>query len=148
MATRLAFAIATGLALGGCCHNIGSYVPPSNAHAEFGPLSKPLHVKRAISRHISNTAAASKAISQSGDKLSNPDPDSKEWHDAPDAINSAADDGLKQKLVICRGCEQPAPDDPSSSIWPTRGAEGYLSIQRTLRSLSLPVETSSSSGLR
>jgi hypothetical protein len=148
MAARLAFAIATGLALGGCCHNIGSYVPPSNAHAEFGPLSKPLHVKRAISRPTRNTAVTSEAISPGEDELSKLDPGSKESNAALDAINRAADDKLRKKIVICQGCEQPAPDSPSSSIWPTRAAEGYLSMQRTLRSLSLPVETSSSSGLR
>jgi hypothetical protein len=148
MARRLALAIAAALALGGCCHDFGSHVPISNAHAEFGLVSKLHHVKRARLRHISNTTVTSKAIPRGIAELSKSDPDSKEA--APDTIDSVADDELRQKLIICRGCtEQPAPEDLSGSIWPTpRLAERYMSIQRTLRSLSLPVESSSSSGLR
>jgi hypothetical protein len=132
---RLAFAIAAGLALGGCCHNNGSYVPTSNARAEFGPLPKPHPVKRARSRPTSNTTVSSKDTSPGEEEFSKLDPE-------------AADDRLRKKLVICRGCAEPAPDDQVSAIWPTRAAEGYLSIQKTLRSLSLPVEVTSSGGLR
>jgi hypothetical protein len=82
------------------------------------------------------------------DELSNLDPGSKEWLAALDAINRAADDELRKKLVICRGCTQTAPDDQLSSIWPTRAAQGYLEIQKTLRSLHLPVEFTPSSGLQ
>jgi hypothetical protein len=144
MARRLAFAIAAGLALSGCCHDIGSYVPPSNAQAKFSPLPKPHQVRHAKSQHTSNAAVASNAISPSEDVLSKLAPDSKEWHYALDDINRAADDELRKKLVICRGCAEPAADDQSGSIWPPRPAEGYLSIQKTLRSLSLPVEPTSS----
>jgi hypothetical protein len=140
MTRRLAFAIAAGLALGGCCHDIGAHVPASNARAEFGPLPKLSHLKRVRSRHTGNTAVSS--ISPSEDKLSRLD--SKEWSAAED---QAADDELRKKLVICRGCEQPATEDQVSVVWPTRAAEGYLSIQRTLRSLSLP-EANSSGGSR
>jgi len=91
----------------------------------------------------------SKAVSPSEDELSKLEPDSKEWHADQDAIDRAADDELRQKLVICRGCTQPTPDDLSGSIWPTsRAAERYLSIQRTLRSLSSPLESASSGGLQ
>lgn|ERR1700722_5236447 len=133
--TRLAFAIAAGLALGGCCHDTGSYVPPSNARAEFGTLPKSHHVKRARSRRTRNLAVSSKDTSPSEEELSKLDPE-------------AADDELRKKLVICRGCAEPAPDGQVSAIWPTRAAEGYLSIQKTLKSLSLPVEVTSSGGLR
>jgi hypothetical protein len=137
MARRLAFAIAVGLALGGCCHDIGAHLPPSNARAEFGILSNPSHVKRVRSRHTGNTAASS--IPPSEDQLSKLD--SKEWSADQEQI---ADDELRKKLVICRGCEQPATEDQVSAVWPTRAAEGYLSIQKTLRSLSLPEATLSS----
>ncbi len=147
MARRLAFAIAAGLALGGCCHDMGSYVPPSNAQAKFVPLPKPHHLKRARPRHTANTEVTSNAIPPSEDELSKLDPVSKERRAALDAINGAADDELRKKLVICRGCMQPAPDDQLSSIWPSRAPQGYLAIQKTLRSLSLPVESTSSGGL-
>ena len=142
MARRLAFTIAAGLALSGCCHEMGSYVPPSNELAKFASHPKPHHAKRTKPRHASNLEVTS--------NVSPPDEngDPKLDTDAIDAINRAADDELKKKLVICRGCAQPAPNGQLNSIWPTRAAEGYLSIQKTLRSLSLPVEVSSSGGLR
>jgi hypothetical protein len=147
MARRLAFAIAAGLALGGCCHDMGSYVPPSNAQAKFVLLPKPHHMKRARPRHTANTEVTSNANPPSENELSKLAPDSKEQLADLDAIDRAADDELRKKLVICRGCTQPAPDGQLSSIWPTRAAQGYLAIQKTLRSLSLPVESTSSRGL-
>ena len=148
MGRRLAFAVALGLALGGCCHDMGSYVPPSNAQTRFVLLSKPYHVKRARPRHTDTKELTSNATPLSEVEFSKLDPNSKERYADLDAINRAADDELRKKLVICRGCTQPAPNDQLSSIWPTRAAQGYLSIQRTLRSLSLPVESTSSSGLQ
>ena len=144
---RLAFAIAAGLALGGCCHDIGGHVPSPQVRAEFGPATKPNHVKRARSRPARNTAMSARDISRSEDALSKLDPNSEEWQSTLDAINRAADDELRKKLIICRGCEPPTVDDQVGAIWPTRAAEGYLSIQKTLRSLSFP-EATSSSGLR
>jgi hypothetical protein len=146
MARRLACAIAAAIALSGCCHDIGSYVPPSNAQAKFAPLPKFHHVKR--SKPISNTTLTSNAIPPSGDELSNLDHGSTEWYAALDAINRAADDELRKKLVICRGCEQPVADIQLSSTWPTRAADGFLSIQKTLRTLSLPANSTSSSGTK
>jgi hypothetical protein len=105
-------------------------------------------VKRTRPRHTSNTAGTSNAISPSEDELSKLSPDSKEWNAALDAINRAADDELRKKLVICIGCAPPAPDDQLSSIWPTRADAGYLSTQKILRSLFLPVESNSSGGLQ
>jgi hypothetical protein len=144
MVRRLAYAIAAGLALSGCCHDIGSYVPTSNAQAKFAPLPNSHHVKR--SKPTTNTMLTSDAIPPSEDELSKLDHGSTEWYAALDAINRAADDELRKKLVICRGCAQPATDVQLSSIWPTRAAEGYLSIQKTLRTLSLPANSTSSSG--
>jgi hypothetical protein len=140
MAKRLIYAIVGGLALSGCCHDMGSYLPPSHTQAEFASLPKPRHVKRAKPQHASNTVLTSSVVHPSDDEFFKLDLDSME------AINRAADDELKTKLVICRGCEQPAPDGQLNSIWPTRAAEGYLSIQRTLGTLSLPVNPTSSNG--
>ena len=147
MARRLAFAFAAALALGGCCHDIRAYVPPSNALAEFGPIPKPSHVKRIRSRHPRKTTLSSYDASPREHELSKLEPHSKEWDSAVDAINQAADDELRKKLVICRGCEQPVAEDQLSAVWPTRAAEGYLSLQRTIRSLSLP-EAAPSGGLQ
>jgi hypothetical protein len=142
MARGLAFTIVAALALGGCCHDIGSYVPPSNAQAKFAPRPKPHYAKRTKPRRASTLEVTSTVIppnENGGPKLDT---------DAIDAINRVADDELKKKLVICRGCTQPAPDGQLNSIWPTRAAEGYLSIQKTLGTLSLPVNSNSSNGLQ
>src|ERR1700733_9748583 len=141
MARRLAVAIAAGLALSGCCHEMGSYVPPSSELAKFAH-SKPHHAKRTKPRHASNLEVTSNVSPP--DENGHPKLDA----DAIDAINRAADDELKKKLGICRGCAQPAPNGQLNSIWPTRAAEGYLSIQKTLRTLSLPVNSTSSNGLQ
>lgn len=138
MAGRLAFAFAAGLALGGCCHDFRAYVPPSSARAEFGPIRNSGHVKRTRSRHASNTAASSHYTSLSEHEFSRRETQSRERDSALDAVNQADDDDLRKKLVICRGCEQPATEDEVSAVWPTRAADSYVSLQKTLRSLSLP----------
>jgi hypothetical protein len=127
---------------------MGSYVPPSNAQTRFVRLPKPHHVKRARPRHTDTKNVTSNDTPLSEVELSKLDPNSKERYADLDAINRAADEELRKKLVICRGCTQPEPDDQLSSIWPTRAAQGYLTIQKTLRSLSLPAESTSSSGLQ
>lgn len=121
MDRRLAFVIAAGLALSGCClDGSGCYVqPPNNALANwdgFGPLPKRNHVKRLKVRKTSLAVAAPKDSSPSEDELSKLKPYSKEWIGVLNAINRAADDELKRKLVICRGCMPPAPDDRTGSI--------------------------------
>jgi hypothetical protein len=140
MARRLAFTIAAGLALSGCCHDMGSYVPPSNELAKFASHPKPHHAKPTKPRHASNLEVTSNISRPNENGVPKLDTD------AIDAINRAADDQLKKKQVICRGCAQQAPDGQSNSIWPTRAADGYLSIQKTLRTLSLPVNSTSSNG--
>jgi hypothetical protein len=147
MTRRLAFAIAAGLSLGGCCHDgLGYFASRSSTLAEFGPAPKPHHVKRAKAQNSSNPAVtSSKNISPSEDELSKLKPYSREWHAALDAINRAADDELKRKLVICRGCT--APDDQTGSLGPKRAAGGYLSPDEASRAVSLPLESTSSGGL-
>ena len=152
MGRRLAFVVAAGLALSGCCPDgVECSIPRStNARAKLdalGPLPKPKQVKRAKARNTSKTALTSKDHSPSDDELSKLKPYSKEWHAALDAIERAADDELKRKLVICRGCMSPEPDDQTGSIAPKRAAEGYLSLE-TSRSVSLPLTPPSSDGLR
>jgi hypothetical protein len=126
MTRGLVVALAAGLALGGCCHDIGSHVPHSSAQAQFHPASKPHQLKRSKPRIAVDSTVTPTDIFQSEDELS-----------------QSAIDALRKKLVICRGCEDPAPNDVVSAVWPTRAAEGYLSLQKTLRSLSLPEATSS-----
>lgn len=147
MARRLAFAIAAGLALGGCSHDgFGYSVPRSAALPEFAHQ----HVKLAKARNTSNTAVSSKEtaedVSPREDELSKLKPYSREWHAALDAINRAADDELKKKLIICRGCA--APEDQTGSLGQKRRAGGYLSPDEASRAVSFPVEATSSGGLR
>ena len=142
MARGLAFTIAAALALGGCCHDMGSYVSPSNEPAKFASHPKPHHAKRTKPRYATSLEVTSSAIPPSENGAAKLDTD------AIDVINRAADDELRKKLIICRGCARAAPDGYVSSIWPTRAAEGFLSIQKTLRSLSSPVESTSSNGLQ
>lgn len=106
MARRLAVAIAAGLFLGGCCHDgLGYSAWHSSTLAEFGPAPKPLHVKRAKARNPSKPVMTSSEDSSASD--------------------DSADEELRRKLVICRGCEQPGLDDQANSIWPKRPADGY-----------------------
>jgi hypothetical protein len=137
MARRLAFTIAAGLALSGCCHDMGSYIPPSSELAKFAFHPKPHHARRTKPRHASNLEVTN-VVPPGENEVSNL------GTDAIDAINRAADDELRKKLIICRGCAAAAEDGHISSIWPTRAAEGFLSIEKTLRSLSSP----SSNGLQ
>jgi hypothetical protein len=145
MSRRLGFVIAAGLAVGGCCHDgFGYYVPRSNA--EFGAFPKSHYAKQAKARSHSNPVVVSEDPGEN--ELSKLRPYSKEWHDALDAINRAADEELKRKLVICRGCTPPAPNDQTGSLGPKRAAGGYLSLDEASKPLSLPHESTSSSGLR
>ena len=157
MNRRLLFVIAVGSALSGCCFDgSGCYVhnvqPPATALASWdwlGPLPKRNTVKKLAKRlpKTSVAVAASKDNSLSEDELSKLKPYSKEWHAVLDAINRADDDELKRKLVICRGCMSPEPNDQTGSIGPKRAAEGYLSLEAS-RSVSLPLMPPSGDGLR
>ena len=118
MSRRLLFVIAAGLALSGCAES-GRYTqPPTTALANwdgFGPLPKHNHVKRLKARKTSD-AVASKDSSPTEDELSKLKPYSQEWTAVLEGINRAADDKLRRKLIICRGCMPPETGDQTSSI--------------------------------
>jgi len=153
MNRRLVFVIVAGLALSGCClDGSGCYVqPPTTApvayREELGALPKRNKVKRAKQAPTTIAAVASEDKSPSEEELSKLKPYSKEWTAVLDAINRAEDAKLKKKLVICRDCIPPEPDDQTGSIGPKRAAEGYLSLEAS-RSVSLPLMSPSSYGLR
>jgi hypothetical protein len=119
MSTRLVFVIAAGLALSGCCIGSGCYVrPPTSALTRWdglGALPKRNNVKRVKVRKTSE-AVAPEEDSPSEEELAKLRPYSKEWGAVRDAINRAADAKLKKKLIICRGCIPPEPDDQTGSI--------------------------------
>jgi hypothetical protein len=127
MARWLVVAFVAGLALGGCCHDIAGHVPHPSVQAQVHPAAKPHHLKRLKPRIAVDSTVAPIATPPSEDELS------------PSAVEA-----LSKKLLICRGCEDPAPNDVVGAVWPTHAAEGYLSLQKTLRSLALPEATSSS----
>jgi hypothetical protein len=76
----------------------------------FVPVSKRHLVKQASVRKT-NEALASDDTSPNEEDLAKLRPYSKEWGAALDAMNRAADAKLKRKLIICRGCMPPEPDD-------------------------------------
>jgi hypothetical protein len=126
MSKRLIFVIAAGLSLGGCCLGTGCYVQPAtNARLSwygYGPfpdrfaaVSKRHPVKRANVRKT-NEALASDDGSPNEEDLAKLRPYSKEWGAALEAMNRAADARLRRKLIICRGCMPPEPDDQTGSI--------------------------------
>jgi hypothetical protein len=125
---RLVFVIAAALALSGCCLEGGCYIqPPTNLLKSWdglGPIPKRI-VKRAKVRKTSETATLEDK-SPSEEELPKLRPYSKEWSAVFNAINSAADAKLKKKLIICRGCMPPEPNDLTSSI----GAGGYLPFRQ------------------
>jgi hypothetical protein len=133
MSRPLVFVIAAGLALSGCCLGSGCYIqPPTNALTSWdglGPLPKRNNVKRAKVRKTSEPAA-SEDNSPSEEELAKLRPYSKEWGAVRDAIDRAADAKLKKKLIICRDCMPPEPDDQTGSIAPKRAAGDYLSFRQ------------------
>jgi hypothetical protein len=158
MTGRLIFVIAAGLALCGCCFDgSGCYVPYVRPSATalaswdgFGPLPRRNTAKKRAKK-IPNTSVAAAAPEDqsfpSEKELTKLRPYSREWGAALDAINRAYDDRLKRKLIICRDCMPPEPDDRTGSIGPERAAEGYLSLEAS-RSVSLPLLSPSSDGPR
>jgi len=158
MNRHLFFVVAAGLALGGCCFDgSGCYVrtvqPPAIALASWdglGPLPRRSTVKKRA-RKIPNTSVAVAAPEDKSlpgeEELARLKPYSREWGAALDAINRAYDEKLRRKLIICRDCMAPEPDDRTGSIGPKRAAEGYLSLEAS-RSVSLPLMSPSGNGLR
>jgi hypothetical protein len=134
MSRRWVFVIAAGLVLSGCCLGSGCYIqPPTNALTSWDglvPLPKRNKVKRAKVRKTSDEAVASEDNSPSEEELAKLRPYSKEWGAVRDAIDRAADAKLKKKLIICRDCMPPEPEDQAGSIAPQRAAGGYLSFRQ------------------
>jgi hypothetical protein len=121
MSGRLAFVIAAGSALGGCCMGSGCYIQPQtyvltswDGHASLPKRNnvKPVKVRK------TSEALASEDESPSEEELAKLRPYSKEWGAALDAMNRAADAKLKKQMIICRGCMPPEQDDQTGSIAP------------------------------
>jgi hypothetical protein len=121
MSRRLVFVFAAGLSLGGCCLGITCNIPPpTGVYASWDglgpdPRRLPARVIRAKLQVPSQVAAAGES-SPSEAELAALKPYSKEWTAAFNAINRAADDELKRKLVICQGCLPPEPDDRTGTV--------------------------------
>jgi hypothetical protein len=120
MSGQLAFVIAAGLALSGCCldGNICNIPPSTGALTSWdglGPLYKRHHANLMKVRKTIDTAAP-EDDSPSEEDLAKLRPYSKEWGATLDAMNRAADAKLKKKLIICRNCMPPEPDDQTGSI--------------------------------
>ena len=129
MARRLVIALSAGLSLGGCCHDgFGYSVSHSSTLAQFHAIPKPHHLKRSKPRNAINSTATSKDVPASEDELS-----------------QSASDELSKKLVICRGCEDPTPNDQANSIWP-KSAAGNLTVGQVSR--LFPAQTTVGGGLR
>jgi hypothetical protein len=118
MSRRLLFVIVAGLALSGCAGS-GRYIqPPTIALANWdglGRLPKRNHVKPVRVRKTSDDVV-SRDSSPGEDELSRLKPYSQEWTAVLDGINRAAEDKLRRKLIICRGCMPSETDDQTSSI--------------------------------
>ena len=110
MSRRLLFVIVAGLALRGCAESARS----DRRSGKLGWARSP-DVKRLKARKTSD-AVASKDSSPTEDELSKLKPYSQEWTAVLDGINRAADDKLRRKLIICRGCMPPETDDQTGSM--------------------------------
>jgi hypothetical protein len=128
MARQLAFALAAGLSLCGCSHEIAAHDPSLSARAEFGRAAVPHHVKRLKSRHADNALMSSKVIAPRADE--SPDSD---------------DDEISKKLVICRGCEDSATNIQANAIWP-KSVGAHLTVDQVSR--LFPAQSALGSGLR
>jgi hypothetical protein len=131
MSRRLVFVFAAGLALGGCCFGGGCYIqPPTGALASWdglGPMPRPYHAKAVkVKARTTDVAMASEPGSPSEADLEKLKPYSREWTVMLAAINRAADDELKKKLIICRDCLPSGTDDHTSSV----AAGGYVPVRQ------------------
>jgi hypothetical protein len=104
--------------------------PPTGALASWDGLGSPpkffqTKVVRVKAQAPSQTVASQQSA-PSETELAALKPYSKEWTVMLNAINSAADDELRKKLVICRGCLPQEADDRTGSI----ADEGYLPVRQ------------------
>lgn len=127
MAGYFLLILAIASFLSGCCRDTRSFVQRSayaTSHPDGLPgvtVPRPHYVKLSKSRKFGfevPVANEPKILDDvpSEDGLAKMAPYSKEWVAALEAINRAAEEKLKKKLVICRGCLPPALDDQSGSI--------------------------------
>jgi hypothetical protein len=79
------------------------------------PARLPVRVVRAKFQ-AQSPAVATGESSPNEAELATLKPYSREWTAMLNAINRAADDILRKKLVICQGCLAPEPDDHTGSI--------------------------------
>jgi hypothetical protein len=121
MSKRLVFVFAASMALGGCCLGGGCYIqPPTGVHASWdglGPAPKFLQAKVVrVKATAPIQAVATQQSAPSEAELATLKPYSKEWTVMLNAINRAADDELRKKLVICQGCLPLEADDRTGSV--------------------------------
>jgi hypothetical protein len=121
MSRRLVFVFAAGLTLGGCCFGSGCYMqPPTGPLAAWdglGPAPTRFQAKVVKAKlQRPSQAVGSGETSPSEADLAKLKPYSAEWTAMLVAINRAADDELRKKLVICRDCLPPEGDDRTGSV--------------------------------
>jgi hypothetical protein len=128
MARQSTFALVAGLALAGCCHNGFDYPASPIALAQFHLPSK-LHLRKQLNYGIvSRRRVTTKRLPiSSGD------------------ASEFADEDLKKKLTICRGCEDSPPNNHPNSVWP-KSASGNLTVDQV--STLFPNRSISSGGQR
>jgi hypothetical protein len=127
MSRRLVFVFAAGMALGGCCLGSGCYIqPPTGALASWDGLgSPPRRFPAKVVRVKAQTPSPTVASAQNAPgeaELAMLKPYSKEWTVMLNAINRAADDELRKRLIICRGCMPVEQEDRTGTI----ADDGYL----------------------
>jgi hypothetical protein len=125
MSKRLAFAVTAGLVLSGCSHSSGCYLPPPGSPLTSwdGLGSDPTAIKAKSttarkSTHAQVMEGSTVTVEADAEEsaLAGLKPYSGEWWSARDAIDRAAEVKLAKKLIICRDCMPPKPDDSTGSI--------------------------------
>ncbi len=121
MSKQSAFLIAAALALSGCSHECGGYMPPPTTRLTswdgLGQFPTGDKVRSTKARRESEPEAASGAAPEES-QLAALQPYSQEWWSVHDAIDRAADARLAKKMVICRDCMPSKPEDQTGSVAP------------------------------
>ena len=108
-------------------HRIQRRAAPQDRHRQ-DPQDDP--ARTVLGLRKTSAPVASEDNSPGEEELAKLRPYSKEWGAVRDAIDRAADAKLKKKLIICRDCMPPEPDDQTGSIAPKPPAGGYLSFRQ------------------